>query len=109
MTNDLGPSSVRANPLDHLRRPIPLGYEPKSRAFTRRARGALALLGWAMLAIGALGAYATFSEWLGRGASRDTFTLMAVTALSVSMGAALQILSRRGASGSGAASEVRET
>ena len=93
MANEPYPSSLRANLLDHLRRPISLGGA--SGTCSRRELRALALLGWVLLAVGALGAYATVSEWREHGAARDTIQLAAVTALTLTMSASLGFLVRK--------------
>lgn len=84
--------SLRANLLDQLRRPISLGSA--SGTCSRRELRALALLGWTLLAVGALGAYATISEWREHGVARDTIQLAAMATLALSASASLGFLVR---------------
>lgn len=87
------PVSLCASLLEHLRRPIPLRCE--SGPFARRELRAVSLLGWILLAVGALGAYAAVSEGCKRGAVPDTIQLTVAAAITVVSGTWLRFMVRK--------------
>ena len=84
---------VRASLLEQLRRPIPLRSE--SGTFSKRELRALSQLGWSLLALGLLGAYAAVSEWREHGAVADTIQLTVAATITLASSAWISLLLRK--------------